>query len=427
MKKAGKFLFSMKFAIGLLLVLIAACVAGSVIPQGNPASWYTAAYPEQAAGAIMLFGLHDVFHSPWFAILAILLCVSLLGCNLLRFPSLVRRTKEDFTIEKALAAEGMPVLGRTDDPESLFASLGFRHHQTGTTKEGKACIFGVKNKAGIWGAWLCHFGMLVVILGFGLGQMFRSEWTVYGVAGQTKPVGDSAYALTIDDFSIGLREDDTVEQYTADLTMTDTRTGESRSGSASVNHPLTVFGRKLYQNSTGWAATVQILREDELIQESVLCAGEYVAVEDLPDLVIFFSAFYPDLTEGEDGRPATASGIVRNPAYLYRLYYQEQVLGMNVLKGDEEITVEDYVIRFVDPRPYTLIQIKRDPFTGVVAAGGLLILVSLLMAFYMRTARLWTIRQEDGYWLVYGSSRKGAEEFTAAVQERCMAAERETS
>ncbi|MBR2764643.1 MAG: cytochrome c biogenesis protein ResB [Blautia sp.] len=421
MKKAGRLLFSMKFAIGLLLVLIAACVLGSVIPQGNTLAWYTAEYHERAAGAIMLFGLDDVFHAPWFVVLAVLLCISLLGCNLIRFPSLIRRMRENLTLQNAVSRAGQQPIGLTEDPEKLFTSLGFRRVRSGVTSSEPACEcrYAVKNKAGIWGAWLCHLGMLIVIVGFGLGQMFKTEWTVYGVPGQTRQVGDTVYALTIDDFTTSLRPDDTVEQYTSTLTMTDTSTGESRSGQASVNHPLSLFGRKLYQNSTGWAATVRILKAGEVIQEAVICAGEYLVIEDLPDLVVTLSAFYPDVVEGADGRPATASGVVRNPGYLYRLYYKEQVLGMNLLKGDEEITVEDYAIRFSDPQQYTLIQIKRDPFTGIAAAGGLLILVSLLLAFYLRTAELWAVNIGDGTWQVFGSCPKGAQEFIQNVRRNC--------
>ena len=119
--------------------------------------------------------------------------------------------------------------------------------------------------------------MVIVIAGFGLGQMLKEEYTVYGVPGQTKEVGDTGYELSIDEFEVKLREDGTVDQYTSVLTMTDTYSGKSNTGEASVNHPLSVFGMKLYQNSTGWAATLDVYKDGEKIQEELLCAGEYAA------------------------------------------------------------------------------------------------------------------------------------------------------
>ena len=88
LKKAGRFLCSMKFAIILLVVIVLVCTVGSVVPQGKDASWYTANYSRQAAGAVMLFGLDDVFHSWWFIVLTLFLCMNLLLCSILRFPRL---------------------------------------------------------------------------------------------------------------------------------------------------------------------------------------------------------------------------------------------------------------------------------------------------------------------------------------------------
>ena len=419
----------------------------------------------------MLFGLNDVFHSVWFVILTIVLCVNLLGCNLIHFPKLMKRIRsgfnaqarvdraeremegaargpeEELSAEKSEAAQtqsgeaqaksgqtqeqsgaddaqareaaSRTHAGCTPDAGAVFRTLGFRRIENVKTASGRSALYSVKNKIGIWGAWLCHLGMLVVIAGFALGQMMKSETSVYGVPGQTKLVEGTRYALTIDDFEITLREDETVEQYTASVTMTDTQSGEKRSGQCSVNAPLNLFGYKLYQNSTGWAAALEISKGEEVIQEEILCAGEYVPVQDLPELVVTLAAFYPDYAADEQGKPMTLSPEIRNPAYLYRIYYKDQVLGMNLLTEDDVITVEDYVFRFKDPRSYTLIQIKRDPFTPVAAAGGLLVICGLFLAFYLQTAEIWAVQRDDGDWSVWAHSRKGGSEFLESVRRKC--------
>lgn len=420
-KRAGNFLCSMKFAIILLLVLIAACTAGSLIPQGEVSSWYTSAYPGQLSYAILLFGLDDVFHCPWFVVLTLFLCANLLGCNVLRFPALYRRTRTGFDGEKRLKSwNGKAVLTMDSAPDALFAAMGFRSVESGTVPAGEY-RYAVRNKAGLWGAWLCHLGMLIVIAGFGFGQMLKQEYTVYGVPGQTKPVGDTGYELTIDSFDISLREDETVEQYTAGLTMTDA-SGAAKSGEASVNSPLSLFGMKLYQNSTGWAATADVYKGEEKLQEALLCAGEYALIKGQEELAVSLTAFYPDyVASPEDGRPMTASGELNNPGYLYTLYYQNQVLGMNVLTGDDKITVEDYTIVFRDPQQYTLIQVKRDPFGWLAAIGGVTVLAALILAFYLRTAELWAVLGEDGLWHIAGSSRKGGALFLEELVTRGLA------
>lgn len=469
LKRAGRFLCSMKCAIVLLLILVAACTAGSVIPQGQAIEWYTMNYSQQVAGAVLLLGLDDIFHCWWFLVLTLFLCLNLLGCNVLRFPSLVRRMKNGFTPAKCLAAwDGAAAAEIAEDPEQLFEKMGFRKIRQGkiaveqitgknsgtveknnetmgknsktagmdmpgsedtgkeatekeTTENETEYRYASKNKIGIWGAWLCHLGMLIVIAGFGLGQMLKTEYTVYGVPGQTKMVGDTGYELTIDSFEVRLREDATVEQYISEITVSDVSGQQIGSGETSVNAPLALAGMSFYQNSTGWAATAEIRKDGETLQETLLCAGEYILVQDMEGLAVVLNAFYPDYYEDESGGSMTLTPTLKNPGYLYTLYYHDQILGMNVLTGDEKITVEDYEIIFKDPQQYTLIQVKRDPFTSLAAIGAIVVLVGLLLAFYVRPQELFAVRSDDGRWRIGGKSRKAgilfAEEITAAISQ----------
>ena len=108
--------------------------------------------------------------------------------------------------------------------------------------------------------------------------------------------------------------------------------------------------------------------------------------------------------------PSTASGALNNPAYLYQVYYQEQLLGMNALMAGEELTIDEYTVTFTDPQSYTLIQIKVDHFTWLALVGGLVTLLGLILAFYIQPARVWAIRGEEG-WTIHGVSRKGGALF----------------
>ena len=410
-------LFSMRTAIILLILLTLACIVGSVLPQGELEAYYTGYYPGKLSQLILLLNLDDVFHSVWFIILTIALCLNLLGCNLIRFPVLYKNMTQEYNSETRLAkwnGEADAVLKK--DPEALFEKLHFSKTETGKTADGATCRYAVRNKAGIWGAWLTHLGMLIIIVGFSLGQMFTQKYTVYGVVGATLPVEGTRFSVTIDDFRTLLREDETVDQYIANLTLTDTDSGNSVSGESSVNHPMNAMGMKLYQNSTGWAANVVASRGGDLIQSEILCAGEHMAIADMPDLVVAFNAFYPDYVMA-DGKPATASSELKNPGYLYTVYYQGEVLGMNVLTENQPITIDDLTIVFLDPQPYTLIQLKRDPFTGIALVGGLLILAALFLSFYLRTEELWAVEQTDGTWKIAGYSRKGGVLFHERIVE----------
>ena len=405
----------MQFAMILLFILVAACVLGSLITQGKTYEWYAAAYSERTAGAILALHLDDVFHSLWFVLLTAFLCLNLLLCNIVRLPSILRQWRESGTPETILSAGSSVQAKMKDAPDAAFARMGFRRVKEGSA-EGRRCLYSVKNKAGLFGAWVCHLGVLLLILGFGLGQVLKTEYAVFGVPGQTKEIGDTGYQLTIDDFRIDERSDGSVSQYTADLTVQNADGSRKLSGSASVNSPASMFGMKFYQNSTGWAAAVHVKKDGKALQDEVVCAGDFLAAADKPELVIYLNAFYPDYVL-ENGTPTTKSREVRNPAYLYSVYYRGQMIGMNALLGDEELTIDEYTVTFSDPETYTLIQIKRDPLTPLALIGGLVTLLGLILALYVQPGRMWAVQEEDGTWTVRGYSRKGGAIFAERFRE----------
>ena len=421
MKKIWKFISSMQFAIALLVILAAACSVGSLVTQGQSYAWYAQRYSERTAALIVALHLDDAFHSWWFILINAFLCVNLLACNLLRLPQLMRRTRTEGDPAAALRGQGEVRAEGIADPNAVFDALRMPKPVEVTTEDGRKALFSSANRAGLWGAWVCHLGILLIILGFGLGQMTKWTSAIYGVPGQSRPIEGTSYILSIDDFDIGLRADDTVEQYTTTFTLhnTDPAGPSGDSATVSVNNPASLYGMKFYQNSTGWAAKMTILENGKPLQEEVVCAGEFVRIKDKPDLVVFLNAFYPDYVMVPGVGPSTASGQVNNPAYLYSVYYQDRMLGMNALMQEDELTIDEYTVTFSEPQTYTLIQVKQDYFTWLALVGGLVTLLGLVLAFYIQPARAWAVRDEDGTWTVSSTCRKGGalfrERFEAAA------------
>lgn len=424
LKKIWKFISSMRFAIALLLVLALACAASSLITQNQTYAWYSQRYSDRTAGLIMALHLDDAFHSPWFIAITAFLCLNLLLCNLLRLPRLIRRTRAETRPESVLEQTGNVSAEGIADPEAVFQRLRMPKPVPCQTGDGREALFSARHPVGLWGAWVCHLGILLLILGFGLGQMTQQQYAVYGVPGQTRRIGETECFLTIDDFRVDKREDGSVAQYTTDITVQDAASGGTSRGSASisVNHPATLCGMKFYQNATGWAAQVDVYKDGKSIQQEVVCAGDYLSVKDKEGLVVLLNAFYPDYVMTPGVGPSTASEQLNNPAYLYSVYYQGQIVGMNALMAGEEVTIDEYTVTFTNPQSYTLIQVKVDRFTFLALIGGLVTMLGLVLALYVQPARVWAIRRDDGLWTLYGESRKGGalfrERFEQAVEQR---------
>ncbi len=398
LKKIRRFLTGMPLAIALLVLLAAACALCSAVNQdgGWERSW-------------------------WFIGLSAFLCLNLLGCSAVRLKPLIRRyrTARDPIAEsgsETARAEGVA------DAEALIRAMGIREIRRGQDPEGREMLGGARNAAGIWGAWVCHLGILLLIAGFALGQMTKEETFIYGVPGQTREVAGTGLTVTIDDFQVGLRADDTVEQYTSRITVSDRETGKQEQAEVTVNGPAVLFGRKFYQNSTGFAADAHVLKDGAEWQTETLCAGEGMSIRGKEDLQVILRAFYPDYVREKDGRPATASGEIRNPGYLYMAVYRGEVLGMNVLLPGDELTIDEYTVTFENPRNYTLISVKRDRFTLTALIGGIIVLAGLGMALYLRPEKIRAVREADGTWTVSGWCRKGGalwkERFDEAVRKQ---------
>ena len=126
--------------------------------------------------------------------------------------------------------------------------------------------------------------------------------------------------------------------------------------------------------------------------------------------------------------PQSVSEEIRNPAWLYQVYYQGQILGMNVLKAGEELTIDEYTVLFENPRNYTLLAVKRDSFTWLVLLGGLITLAGLVLAFWLQPKAVWAVPEGEG-WIVRGQCRKGGalfrDEFLKAAAEAGFASEEE--
>lgn len=193
----------MRLAIILLGLIVVICVLGGIIPQGMRSEEYARLFGDTASKAILFLGLNRVFTVWWFVALVALLLINLFLCSLSRFPSVLKQFKEGFNLEKSLQ-RAKPAFAFSLLPgqaKALLPKLGFRKPQEQTV-DGVTYLYQSRNRLGIWGSWLSHLGMLIIVVGFALGQVMHVDTSVYGVPGQTKPVEGHDLAVQIDNFDI---------------------------------------------------------------------------------------------------------------------------------------------------------------------------------------------------------------------------------
>lgn len=425
LKKIYAFLISMKFAILLLVLVALFCMLGSFITQRNALpvrtdseadvmAFYTQQYGERGGALIYSLHLDDVFHSWWFIALVALLCLSVLLCNVSRVAALIRKTRN--TARPAAACSEPPTVSKSgvSDPKQVFRRLHF-FRPVETTVDGKEAVFACRNRLGYWGAWVCHIGIVLIVLGYAFGQMTLFSETVYGVPGDTLPIEGTSCTVTIDDFTIDRGEDGYIRQYTSALTLRDAN-GRAQSGTASVNHPANLLGYKFYQQATGQVVRVTLYQYDTSVSPKRLIGAESdyaevgteISLQSIPDMMLVLDAI------------DSTNGVCVTTRYIHGEVAPWQY---DTVKAGEEISLAPFPYTLVFSEPVdTLLRVKKDSFAWLVLVGAILTTLGLFFALYVVPETVWAVREEDGSWTVFGRSKKlaslFADQFERAVSGR---------
>lgn len=90
--KAWDFFCSVKLAVVIILIMVVACILGTVILQEKTLDEYIAKYGYGLATFFRITQLSNVFYSYWFSFLLILLCANLICCTIKRWKNTFLQT-----------------------------------------------------------------------------------------------------------------------------------------------------------------------------------------------------------------------------------------------------------------------------------------------------------------------------------------------
>ena len=290
---AWRQLTSMRTALVLLFLLALAAVPGSVVPQRNIAAVAVRNWHEQhpqLAPVYDALGLFDVYGSPWFAAVYILLMVSLVGCVLPRLkvywramrarPPRAPRNLSRLPESRAFTLDGPPdaVLARATE---VLRRRRYRVEveDESAAESGSRSVAGERGYLREAGNLLFHFSILVVLVGFALGQLYGYKGGVITVVGQ----GFSNSLSQYDDFAPGSLFDPdqlapmnlTVKgfhvkfltsgpnmgqpaDFGANLAYSEDPGGPEKNYELAVNHPLGLNGVSIFLVGHGYAPVVTV-------------------------------------------------------------------------------------------------------------------------------------------------------------------------
>jgi cytochrome c biogenesis protein len=288
-------LTAMRTAIILLFLLALAAIPGSLLPQRSlnqtNVTRYFAEHPTLAPVLDRLY-LFDVFSSPWFAAVYLLLFVSLIGCVVPRAveharalraapPPAPRRLLR--LPDSAELATPLPAGAALDVVEEELRVARYRvvRRETAAGPELSAEKGHLKETGNL----LFHLSLVALLLGLAGGKLWGYEGSILVTEGQgfcnsfqqydtysSGPLIDSGdlspLCIDLEDFRAEYEENLTAASFTADI-----RHGgpgeEGRSTTIGVNEPLRLGGDRVYVTGHGFSPTFTVTRPDGTALEDV--------------------------------------------------------------------------------------------------------------------------------------------------------------
>jgi cytochrome c biogenesis protein len=292
-------------------------------------------------------------------------------------------------------------------------SRKYRKISKNQEKEDTVIIFGERGRYSRFAVYVVHLSLLLLILGALMGAFWGWEGYVNIGEGETADAidlkggkGTKALPFTIrcDKFIVAFYENGAPKTYRSDLTFL--KDGKTLyQGPLLVNHPISLEGVRVYQASYGSSpdgraslafsrggqegkiikvgpgesfslpekeGTVQIARMEENLMQ--MGPAVKILVRSGQGEVSFW--VFQHIDKIREMNPGVTEQVpMFNPA-LFKPY-------LFVLKGIEE-------------RYYTGLQVSRDPGAPLVAAAAVLMMVGLIGTFFSSHRRIWIKIQPAG-------------------------------
>lgn len=367
-------LTSMRTALILLLVLAVAAIPGSIFPQRmadpNGVTQWERNNPDlfPVLDSVKLF---DVYLSPWFSAIYLLLFTSLIGCVIPRIkhhakalrarpprtPARLQRLEHFRAVRRDAAGDAdAAAVATIDIATKQLKSLGYRveRYDRGRTAS-------VSAERGYWretGNLLFHLALVGVLVTVGIGggfaytgqrvivegETFANTLVDYDSMNRGRFVPDDGFApfsMRLDSFDVsyvpfGEPGGGQAGNFSANVTVLEN--GEERQGSVIVNEPLAVADDNIFLLGNGYAPTITVRNaEGEVVftnsipflpQDSLMTSLGVVKIPDgLPEQLGLSGFFYPTTGVLASGAFFSAYPDLVNPTLTLDVYSGD--LGIN--------------------------------------------------------------------------------------------------
>lgn len=439
-------LTSMRTALILLFLLAVASVPGSIFPQRgvNPIKTKEWISGSPTWGPLLdRLGFFEVYSSPWFSAIYLLLFISLIGCVL---PRIITHWRAMRSVPPAAPRN----LARMQDHEVITdapAHAAERAEQylrrrrwrvrTGET-DGTAWVSAEKGYLRETGNLLFHVSLLGILVAVAIGGLFGwkgnvlirsgdgfsdtlTQYDAWGGGRFVDPADLPPFSLTLDQFDVEFdrttAQRGTPRLFRADVTYRSAPDAAPQNATIEVNHPLEVDGAKVFLVGHGYAphfivrdAKGEIIFDDNVVtlpQDGNFTSTGVIKLPDTDPQLGFDVVFYPTFARGSimsrfpaPDNPAVYLAMYKGdlgmdagvPQSVYKLdkSKMEMIARVPTVTPGQTWTVQGIgSIQFVDYERWASFRIAHDPGKEWALAAAVLAIIGLMMSLLVRRRRVW--------------------------------------
>ena len=430
-------LTSMRIALILLLLLAVAAIPGSLFPQRSQNPVQVRQYfidNPQAAIWLDRFSMFEVFSSPWFSAIYLLLFISLIGCVLPRSIEHLKAigAKPPLTPKYLDRMEFYTEIKKVD-LDKVEKYLKKKHFRI---RRDENSISAEKGYARESGNLLFHLSLVLILIAVGVGSLlgnrgdaivnvgdrFINTPTSYDILGFGKYQSEDSlppFSLTVKDFKA---EYDPVTNAAIDYELTVLTANPIGSAETTriikVNQPLTYGSTKIYLQANGYAPTVVVKDKSGKVifdgpttflpQDGNLSSIGAIKIPDMQPQIGFVASFlptadrdpirggfssYPEVLDPRlllaiwKGDLGLNTGV---PQSVYRIDTSKmERIGLKALVLNESYDFGEGSVTFTGWTSWVNLQIVNDPGKGFALIGAILAILGLLISLFTRQRRVW--------------------------------------
>jgi cytochrome c biogenesis protein len=390
----------------LTLLVLIGTLRGSSFPR-----WLADRVPA-LTGLVDRWYAWDVFASLPFMGILTLLAVAITICTANRAPgiwaSIARPTVTTTHGFLRNADASARFVAADGDDRAAFAgraaaALRASRYRVLTAERGaETHVYADRYRWGKLGTFPFHLALILVLVGGIVGARWGFRETEFIVPeGVTREVGHgTGLSIRVDDFSEQYRETGIALEYRSDLTIL--RGDEPvRTGSITVNHPLTYRNLVVYQAGFGQAVRLQIAdRDGNLLMDEAIPLGPFRSRTnpDAPAGMIDIPPARAQLTViAPDADPANQPELDQLGLRPGQMYLQLRPLAGNTqLDGPVESAIDqgqtvdlgELAVTFVREKRFTVLQVASNPGIPIFLAASVMLVGGLAVTFYFPHRRL---------------------------------------